>query len=563
MTSNVIRWGGRDFFTHMLIVGPPRSGKTATLLKPMIYQLLLAKKRGVPLGLSVIEPKGDMAQMVADMCRVMDIPYTHVDPLQESTHTFNPMQGDIDDVAEATVSVLKSMFGKQEAFFATVQELSARYVTKLLKELQGDKLDLQDVLRALRDPKLLEMKVKELKREKGPSDLVEFFEHELLGSLKEKYQQFVIGLRAQLENLTSNRYLQRVMTGESDINLDSHFEHGGVLGVNTAMGKLGRAGDAFGQFVIMHLQNATFRRPGTEGSRIPHFMIIDEFSRYINPDVERFLSAAPEYKVAGILAVQSLGQLEVESGKIPSRAMKQAIISNCRNKIAFGGLGAQDAKEFAEEFGKKQIILRQATFSHRALLPRLFPDSYRDTEKEEYRFFYTQLMDGLPRFHYIAKLLQDGHPQPPVLAKGDFVPRDWRDRLDRTSSNKQKAIWNKVKVFLQRRATERTDYSVERMKGGDTLHTSEEIELDNQYGPSMNRLNETDEQVNINDTIQDQWIIGNGFAVDDPVYDRLARETVVPEDEEPVSQVPESVVSDIPKEQAQNKGEQAQDDFWN
>ena len=75
-----IVWQGSDCFTHMLAVGPTRCGKTATILKPMIYQLLLQKKRGVPLGISVVEPKGDVAAMVNEMCLEMDIPCIHVDP---------------------------------------------------------------------------------------------------------------------------------------------------------------------------------------------------------------------------------------------------------------------------------------------------------------------------------------------------------------------------------------------------------------------------------------------------------------------------------------------------
>jgi hypothetical protein len=414
----------------MLVVGPTRSGKTATILKPMIYQLLLQKKRGVQLGLSVVEPKGDVALMVNEMCMEMDIPCTHIDPELPHSDGFNPMEGDMDDVAEATVVVLKGLFGKQDAFFATVQELSARNVTKLLKALHGDKMDIIDVMNTLRDEKELEKKVKDLKKRDGMTDLVHFFESELLGSMREKYRQFVIGLRAQLENITSNESLKRIMTGKSDINIDRHFEEGGVLAVNTALGKLRKAGDAFGQFIIMHLQNGTFRRPGTENTRIPHFLIIDEYSRYINPDVEMFLSLAAEYRVSGIFATQSLGQLEVEAGKIGPRAMKQAILTSCRNKITFGGLSAGDAKEFAEEFGRDRVIMRQGTYKNRILIPKFFPESYRDTENEEYRFYYTDLMDGLPRFHFVHKLLQDGTPQPPELAKGHFVPRDWKERRE-------------------------------------------------------------------------------------------------------------------------------------
>jgi type IV secretory pathway TraG/TraD family ATPase VirD4 len=426
----MIKWGGSDMFTHMLAVGPTRCGKTATLLKPIIYQLLLMKKKGIPLGLSVVEPKGDVAEMVNEMCGEMDMSCVHVDPTSDHSARFPVMKGDEDDVAEATVTVLKSMFGKQEAFFATVQELAGRNITKLLKRLYLDDVNLGDVLRTMRDQRILEDKVQELRFKEGESDLVQFFQSELLGAQKEKYQQFVIGLRAQLENLTSNRHLEPILMGQSDFDMDRHFETGGVLAVNTAMGKLRKAGDAFGQFVVMHLQSGTFRRPGTERTRVPHVMIVDEYSRYINPDVELFLSIAAEYRTAGIFATQSLGQLEVEAGKINAKAMKQSILTSCRNKIAFGGLAYQDALEFSREFGKKQIISRQSTFKQQILLPNLLPENYRDTEKEEDRIFYTQMMDGLPKFHYVAKLLDDGTPLPPKIGKGSFVPRDWKERRE-------------------------------------------------------------------------------------------------------------------------------------
>src|SRR5690606_4883238 len=103
-------------FTHMLVVGPTRCGKTATILKPIIYQLLCLKAQGVPLGLSVIEPKGDVAAMVAEMCEEMGIDCVHIDPTNPNSARFNPMEGDTDSVAEATVVVLKGLFGKQDAF---------------------------------------------------------------------------------------------------------------------------------------------------------------------------------------------------------------------------------------------------------------------------------------------------------------------------------------------------------------------------------------------------------------------------------------------------------------
>jgi len=86
--------------------------------------------------------------------------------------------------------------------------------------------------------------------------------------------------------------------------------------------------------------------------------------------------------------------------------------------------------------------MRQSTYKNRILLPRLFPDSYRDTEDEEYRFDPTDLMDGMPKFNFVHKLLEDGTPQKPALAKGHFVPRNWkelREWEDKTTFKKAKS----------------------------------------------------------------------------------------------------------------------------
>lgn len=426
-------WGGDDPFTHALVVGPTRCGKTSTILQPMVYEILKKMKNGEKVGLSMIEPKGDVVRMVREMAIGMGLEHklTYIDPeYPELTQRINVMKGDKNDVAESTVAVLKSLFGKQDAFFATVQELSSRKVTLLLKELRGDDMDILDVLENLRDPDLLSANVDTLRANGGSGDLISFFDNELLGSgqMADKYRQFIVGLRAQLENITSNEHLRAIVTGKSDIDLDDHFESGGILAVNTALGKLGKSGDAFGMFIAMHLQLATFRRPGEERTRVPHYLIFDEYSRYINPDVERFLSIAASYRVALIAAIQSLGQLEIESGNTSAKAMKRAILTSTRNKIVFGGLEYEDAEEVSRIMGKDVIMERKKKYDG-GILQNVLPKMYEDTEEEKERYYSTFLMDGLPRFHFVAKLLKDGTPQEPFVGVGDFVPRDWLEKL--------------------------------------------------------------------------------------------------------------------------------------
>ena len=421
-----LSWGGDDPFTHTMIVGPTRCGKTATLIKPIIYQILLGKAKGVPCGLTVIEPKGDVAQFTVDLARELGIKAYHLDPTQETSDKINLMKGPVDDVAEATIAVLQGMFGKQEAFFQLMQELTARNFIRLLKLNHGDNLDILSVLRTLRDDAILTREVGILGASGKEPDLYSFFKHEMEGKMATKWKELAIGLRAQIEKLVSNTYIKRIITGDSGIDLDQHMAEGGVIAINTAL-KLGRSGDSFGQFMAMHLQAAAFRRPGTERTRVPNYLIIDELSRYINPDIERFLSIAAEYRVACIFAVQSFSQLEITSGDLNSTAMKTAILTNCRNKISFGGITFDDAEYLSNELGKDWEVMRQSTFDG-SMVASLLPKTYRDTDQEEYRIRPTDVQDGLPRFYFVHKMLREGQPMKPGIALGQFVPSDWKEK---------------------------------------------------------------------------------------------------------------------------------------
>src|SRR5699024_2460622 len=103
---------GDDLFVHSLFVGSTGSGKTASVLEPTAFQMLVQKKKGKKLGLTVVEPKRDFALQVKEYCEEMEIPYTFIDPLSEDSAQFNPMEGEKNQVAEATVIALQALFGK-------------------------------------------------------------------------------------------------------------------------------------------------------------------------------------------------------------------------------------------------------------------------------------------------------------------------------------------------------------------------------------------------------------------------------------------------------------------
>lgn len=410
----------RDRYLHTLVIGTTGTGKTSRVLKPLIWQDLQAIKKGVKTGLTVIEPKGDLSQDVAEMATSLGIPVVFLNPEDPATPKFNPLEGDPTIAAEIMRTVLHALFGRQEAFFGRVQEEAARNTVLLLKGVRGDNVSMLDMLKALRDATSLRVYVEAYERKYGPGEVTDFFKKEALGDIKDKFYQFALGLRLQIQDIIGNPMMQRVLIGKSDVDLDRHLSEGGVLVVNTAMGPLGKLGDAFGQFIMLHLQYAVFRRPGTERTRTPHMLYVDEFPRYVNPDFERLLAIGRSFRCATTLALQTTAQLLLES----KPAFRDIVLGNCRNKIILNLEGEDDAKYFAGQLGEKLVLDRSRNYRRDGAI--LFPWRHEGiTEREtlQKRFNYTDLME-LPKFHAVCRLVRDDAPTPPVLASLDLSPWD-------------------------------------------------------------------------------------------------------------------------------------------
>ena len=79
------------------------------------------------------------------------------------------------------------------------------------------------------------------------------------------------------------------------------------------------------------MQNAVLRRPGTENTRIPNFLYIDEFPAFMSSATEPIFTLYRKYKVGVTIATQSLAQLGSEAS-----AARRLVVANCVNKIVFG-----------------------------------------------------------------------------------------------------------------------------------------------------------------------------------------------------------------------------------
>lgn len=430
-----------DRYLHTMCIGTTGTGKSSRVLKPMIEQDLKAIAKGEKLGVTIIEPKGDFADDVAAMCRSLKVPYIYINPLNPATPRFNPMSGEPELVAEIMRTVLRSLFGRQEAFFRLNQEVAARNTALLVKKIKGEDATMLDMVEALREQSILAMMVSNLERAEGESALTQYFKTEVMGDMKDKMQQFTLGLRLQLEDITGNQMMRRVMIGKSDVDLDKHLAEGGVLIINTAMGELGKLGDAFGQFIMMHFQQAVFRRKGTERTRTPHVLYIDEFPRYVNPDFERLLAIGRSYRCATVLALQTTAQMVHEDRP----AFRDIVLETCRNKIILNLGSEEDAKRFSKEFGEYEVIKQTPSYKRDGML--IIPwrlDSMREEFRTKERYSYTDLME-LPRYHAVVRTVVDGQPQQPVLGKLELS--NW-DRQRRKKKPARKDLTGKLEIDM-------------------------------------------------------------------------------------------------------------------
>ena len=430
-----------DRYLHTMCIGTTGTGKSSRVLKPMIVQDLKAIAKGEKLGVTIIEPKGDFADDVAAMCRSMKVPYIYINPLNPATPRFNPMSGEPELVAEIMRTVLRSLFGRQEAFFRLNQEVAARNTALLVKKIKGEDATMLDMVEALREQSILAMMVSNLERAEGESALTQYFKTEVMGDMKDKMQQFTLGLRLQLEDITGNQMMRRVMIGKSDVDLDKHLAEGGVLIINTAMGELGKLGDAFGQFIMMHFQQAVFRRKGTERTRTPHVLYIDEFPRYVNPDFERLLAIGRSYRCATVLALQTTAQMVHEDRP----TFRDIVLETCRNKIILNLGSEEDAKRFSKEFGEYELLKQTPSYKRDGML--IIPwrlDSMREEFKTKERYSYTDLME-LPRYHAVVRTVVDGQPQQPVLGKLELS--NW-DRQRRKKKPARKDLTGKLEIDM-------------------------------------------------------------------------------------------------------------------
>lgn len=429
----------KDRNLHLFCVGPTGSGKSSTLVLPMIYQDLKVPNSGIGL----IEPKGDIAETAYKMALLQGRTDAILfDPTNEEATVFfnplDPMYGKDIDVINLMTTVYDGMAGGPgtDQFFHKNSMMVLRKSLDLLlkiKRLEGGVLTLRELAGFLTGKTAMLKYCQKLASHKRLEDeaILTWFMEELIADTKsaQNNQGYYIGLRQEIELLGELSWLNGdPETGKSQLNFDDLLANGGIFFASTGFGALGTMGNYLGQFLIMAFQNAIFRRPGTEETRKSFYMYIDEFSLYANDNFERWLALARSYRCPAHLFTQGTSQLEKVSPEF-----KKSAINNCRHKVIFAPEEEEEAKYWSEYFGEiyKEKVSKSSNkgsskqwqFIDLIKTPDSTNTSEGESTSEELVKNYTSTdVMNMPFKHVVYKTVKDGTNQIARYGVTDWIP---------------------------------------------------------------------------------------------------------------------------------------------
>ncbi|WP_425449719.1 type IV secretory system conjugative DNA transfer family protein [Dethiothermospora halolimnae] len=459
----------KDRFVHSLVLGPTGSGKTSQSLIPWLNQDIKNKD----FGITVIEPKGDLAEKIYAMAQHYGRKAIYFNPILEACPTFNPLYGPEDDVIEDITTTFKMLNPDSPQFFKDMNEQLLRNALKIFKRLKGNNATLIDLNNLLRDNggagKRIINQFEEYNKNRVNNKALESENEEIINYFRQDYyneksktQEHTSGVRSQVDKLVSNKYLRKVLNpenGKSDIRFDEHlnrlYNDGKgeqlIICIATAQGKLRDLGSFLGYFLILSYQSAVLRRDGLEDIRMPHTLVLDESQKYANKGMLDLLNQGRSYRVATVLATQSLSLFEEEAG----RGFLETVKTNCRNTFIYPGISSTDAKYYSDEFGEiiKRRVSKGVSKQRFDILQQNKPNAPTDSktivEEEKARFSPSDIM--YREFGEITiKYIKNNTVQEPVVVNIEFIPWELNKKLDKMVIENNKLMEKGINPYKYR-----------------------------------------------------------------------------------------------------------------
>lgn len=332
---------------HLQVAGPTGTGKTRLLVR--LFQELVGNTDAC---IVVLDPKGGMHRLLRRWCysQSLDDRMLVIDPNdRRMVCGFNPVQPWADNhdlqVRVARELILRAM-GQNEAL-ATPR--MSRWLDNVLHVLIELRLTLAEALLLLdyasnagRDAVL-----PHLAQSPARSDL------EWLGQVTKGRGESQSGrllddhlgaVLNRFRHILGNPALRTMYGTTRSLDWKSVVDQRQLVLVNLQRRHLdGEAQRLLGLQIVSEITREVFRRKPHE--QVPVYLILDEASLFVTPDLIEGLDRGRELGLRVVLAHQHLSQFV--DPKTGDRQLLDSVLNDARTKIVFGGLAPRDADEFA------------------------------------------------------------------------------------------------------------------------------------------------------------------------------------------------------------------------
>lgn len=363
-----------NFSLNMLTPNPDKIDTYKAYMKKMIIGSSGDKITYRDMGITYISAEHESVEKIKKVADNFHIPVNLIDPNRIDSPGLNPfVYSDPIKTGIAISSVLKGLFlhSRPDVELAFRENESVQIVENLsilLKEIyplqhDGELPNLEDMLNMLTDFTLVESAVEEMKQIPELAEkyriLIKYFENNFYKTGKNVFntKKSVSTAASELDNLLRYPGVKNILCNRTNnLNFDKVLESGEVTLLCTRRGDLGEtAHKAFGLFFILLMQQSILSRPGSDNTRIPHFLYIDDFPTYICKATEPIYTLYRKYKVATVLDSQNLSQLKGDlSADARGDYYRDLILSNTVNKFIFGNALPEDVKWWQDAMQDKR-----------------------------------------------------------------------------------------------------------------------------------------------------------------------------------------------------------------
>ena len=330
------------------------------------------------IGLTYMSPDYETLDQMMKVCNNYNVGYTLIDPSQpEKSIGLNPfvyedptriaiiISSTLQGISSDEASEMKDLY-REETSLQILENLAILLKVIYPKMHEGVLPNMEDLLSLLSNFELVEKMCKILEKDEELAQKysmeLSYFKRAFFANSPavEDTRKDAFQVASRLENLLRAPKIRNILCNRHEnVNFDDVLKNGEFLFVCTRRGDSGKVGHkAFGLFFLLSMQNAVLSRPGSEKSRIPHFLYIDEFPDFVTKDTETMFTMYRKYRVATTISAQSVSQFALPDDKGNYNSI---VLANCGNKIYTGGATPYEELEWwSNEIGKwKQWKLDQ------------------------------------------------------------------------------------------------------------------------------------------------------------------------------------------------------------